>query len=56
MFTGDSGHWKKQGVRHGDNLKAEFSYTLAESDFAKEVRLPASGYLNGKPTLSPSGR
>lgn len=41
MFTGDSGDWKKQGVRHGDNLKVKFSYTLAESGSQKEVVCPS---------------
>lgn len=41
MFTGDSGVWKKQGVRHGDNLKVKFSYTLAASGAQKEVVCPS---------------
>ncbi|MHA0276212.1 hypothetical protein [Enterobacter ludwigii] len=41
MFTGDSGEWKKQGVRHGDNLKVKFSYKLAESGLQKEVVCPS---------------
>ncbi|MCX5575431.1 hypothetical protein OSH03_15875 [Enterobacter sp. E-TC7] len=41
MFTGDSGTWKKQGVRHGDNLKVKFSYTLEESGAQKEVVCPS---------------
>ncbi|MGM8754687.1 hypothetical protein ACS6JK_12040 [Enterobacter chuandaensis] len=41
MFTGDSGTWKKQGVRHGDNLKVKFSYALAEPGSQKEVICPS---------------
>lgn len=41
MFTGDSGTWKKQSVRHGDSLKVKLSYTLAESGSQREVVCPS---------------